>query len=204
MVSNPSNNIALSTSVNEDDLIERIRTDDPRAFKDLFDSNVSLVYNVCLRMLGNRQDAEDVTQEVFLEVYKSLKRFRFESKLSTWLYRIAVNRSLNHLRTKKLNRWISLDFSASEVGAPNYDFPSASEDNPDGVMEKKDTERIVQQAIGKLPERQRTALLLHRYEELPYQEIAKIMNVTVASVESLLHRARQTLARRLLPMKKEL
>ena len=190
--------------MNEDDLIERIRADDPLAFKDLFDSNVTLVYNVCFRMLSNQHDAEDVTQEVFLEAYKSLKRFRFESKLSTWLYRIAVNRSLNHQRTKKLNRWLFLGFSASEVGMDSHDFPSASEDNPDGVMEKKDTERIVQKAIAKLPERQRTALLLHRYEELPYQDIAKIMNVSVASVESLLHRAKQTLAKRLFPLKKDL
>jgi RNA polymerase sigma-70 factor (ECF subfamily) len=72
------------------------------------------------------------------------------------------------------------------------------------MMEKKDTERIVQEAIGKLPERQRTALLLHRYEDLSYQEIAKIMDVSVASVESLLHRAKQTLAKNLLSLNKEL
>jgi RNA polymerase sigma-70 factor (ECF subfamily) len=72
------------------------------------------------------------------------------------------------------------------------------------MMEKKDTERIVQEAIGKLPERQRTALLLHRYEDLSYQEIAKIMDVTVASVESLLHRAKQALAKNLFSLKKEL
>lgn len=190
--------------MNEDDLIERIRANDPRAFKDLFDSNVSLVYNVCWRMLGNRQDAEDVTQEVFFEAYKSLKRFRFESKLSTWLYRIAVNRSLNHQRKNKLDRWLSLDFNAIVEGTGNVHVPSASDESPDAMMEKKDTEHIVQGAISRLPERQRTALLLHRYEELPYQEIAKIMDVTVASVESLLHRAKQTLAKKLLSMKKDL
>jgi len=190
--------------VNENDIIERIRTDDPRAFKDLFDSNVSLVYNVCLRMLGNRQDAEDVTQEVFFEAYKSLKRFRFESKLSTWLYRIAVNRSLNHQRKRKLDRWLSLDFNAIGEGTDNVDVPGAIDESPDAMMEKKDTEHIVQEAISKLPERQRTALLLHRYEELPYQEIAKIMDVTLASVESLLHRAKETLAKRLLPLRKHI
>jgi len=190
--------------VQEEDLIERIHTDDPRAFKDLFDSNVTLVHNVCFRMLGDRQDAEDVTQEVFFEAYKSLKRFRFESKLSTWLYRIAVNRSLNHQRKRKLERWLSLDFEASEDRAQNMAFHGTAADAPDSMVEKKDTERIVQEAIGKLPKRQRTALLLHRYDDLPYQEIAKIMDVTVASVESLLHRAKQTLAKNLFSLKKEL
>jgi RNA polymerase sigma-70 factor (ECF subfamily) len=190
--------------VREEDLIERIRADDPRAFKELFDSNVTLVHNVCFRMLGSRQDAEDVTQEVFLEAYKSLHRFRFESKLSTWLYRIAVNRSLNHQRKRKLERWLSLDFEVGEGGAEGSAFPDTAANEPDSLLEKEDTERIVQNAIGKLPERQRIALLLHRYEDLPYQEIAKIMDVSVASVESLLHRAKETLAKRLLPLRKHI
>ena len=191
-------------AVLEQELIERIRADDPRAFKELFDSNVTLVHNVCFRMLGNRQDAEDVTQEVFLEAYRSLKRFRFESKLSTWLYRIAVNRSLNHQRKRKLERWLSLDFEVGEGSAEESAFPDTAANGPDRLVEKKDVERIVQEAISKLPERQRIALLLHRYEELPYQEIAKIMDVSVASVESLLHRAKETLAKRLLPLRKHM
>jgi RNA polymerase sigma-70 factor (ECF subfamily) len=191
-------------SVREEDLIERIRADDPRAFKELFDSNVTLVHNVCFRMLGSRQDAEDVTQEVFLEAYKSLHRFRFESKLSTWLYRIAVNRSLNHQRKRKLERWLSLDFEVGEGGAEGSAFADTAVNEPDSLLEKEDTERIVQNAIGKLSERQRIALLLHRYENLPYQEIAKIMGVSVASVESLLHRAKETLAKRLLPLRKHI
>ena len=166
----------------EQELIERIRADDPRAFKELFDSNVTLVHNVCFRMLGNRQDAEDVTQEVFLEAYKSLKRFRFESKLSTWLYRIAVNRSLNHQRKRKLERWLSLDFDSPDRSDEDFDAPGMPENGPDGAMEKKDAERIVQTAINSLPDQQRLALLLHRYEELSYEEIAKVMGVTVAPV----------------------
>jgi RNA polymerase sigma-70 factor (ECF subfamily) len=190
--------------VKEQDLIERIQAGDPRAFKELFDSQVTLVYNVCFRMLGNGNDAEDVTQEVFFEAYKSLKRFRSESKLSTWLYRIAVNRSLNHRRKRKLERWLSLDFDSNEKGDASFDLLGTTEANPDDAMERKDVVRIVQEAINTLPDRQRVALLLHRYEELPYEQIAKIMGVTVASVESLLHRAKQALARKLLPLKNEL
>ncbi|MBI5473574.1 MAG: sigma-70 family RNA polymerase sigma factor [Ignavibacteriae bacterium] len=188
--------------MHEDDFIERINAGDSRAFKQLFDANVSLVYNVCLRMLNNRQDAEDVTQEVFFEAYKAIKQFRFESKLSTWLYRIAVNRSLNHRRSKKLQRWLALDFDAHEETVVNYS--GSKEDGADVAMEKKDAERIVLDAINSLPDQQRIAILLHRYEELSYEEIAKIMGGTVASVESRLHRAKQTLAKKLLPLRKEL
>jgi len=188
----------------EQNFIERIQADDPRAFKELFDSNNALVYNVCFRMLGNRHDAEDVTQDVFFDAYKSLKRFRFESKLSTWLYRIAVNRSLNHQRKRKLERWLSLDFGSDEKSAKYFDALGTTEESADSVMEKKDIERIVQESINSLPDQQRITILLHRYEDLSYEEIAKIMGVTVASVESRLHRAKQTLAKKLFPLKKEL
>jgi RNA polymerase sigma-70 factor (ECF subfamily) len=190
--------------VNEHDLIKELRGRNPAAFKELFDGHSTLVYNVAYRMLQNKQDAEDITQEVFLQVYKSLKRFRAESQLSTWLYRIAVNRSLNHQRRGKLERWLSLDFGEREEATDDSAFIGATEDGPDVVIEKKDTERIVQEAINSLPDQQRIATLLHRYEELSYEEIAKIMGVTVASVESRLHRAKLTLAKKLLPHKNEL
>ena len=183
--------------------MERLRAGDLLAFKELYESSVSMVHNVCLRMLGGRHDAEDVTQEVFFEAYRSLKRFRFESTLSTWLYRIAVNRSLNHQRKRKLERWLSLDFASDEKSAENFTDLRTTEESADGAMEKKDTERIVQEAINSLPDQQRIAILLHRYEELSYDEIAKIMGVTVASVESRLHRAKRTLAKKLRPLIKE-
>jgi RNA polymerase sigma-70 factor (ECF subfamily) len=188
----------------EQDLIARIRARDPRAFKELFDANVSLVYNVCFRMLNNRHDAEDVTQDVFFEAYRSLGRFRFESKLSTWLYRIAVNRSLNQRRRKKLEQWSSPDFERDDETDAGGSLPAATDDGPDAALEKRDTERFVQQAINSLPDQQRTALVLSRYEELSHVEIAAIMDVTVASVESRLHRAKQALARKLRPLKREL
>jgi RNA polymerase sigma-70 factor (ECF subfamily) len=190
--------------VNERDLIKEIQGGNQAAFKELFDSYSTLVYNVAYRMLQNKQDAEDVTQDVFFQAYKSLKRFRFDSKLSTWLYRIALNRSLNHQRNKKLERWLSLDFVSEEKGNDDFDALGTTDENADHIMEKKDTERIVQEAINSLPQQQRIAILLHRYEELSYEEIAQIMDVTVASVESRLHRAKQTLAKKLLPRKKEL
>jgi RNA polymerase sigma-70 factor (ECF subfamily) len=188
----------------ENEIIELLRSNNPQGFRELFDSHILLVYNVCLRILSNKADAEDVAQEVFFEAYKSLKSFRFDSKISTWLYRIAVNRSLNHQRKKKLERWFSLDFYFEDDNVKDFDPSGPVEERADHIMEKKDTERIVLDAINSLPQHQRVATLLHRYEELSYEDIARIMGVSVASVESRLHRAKQSLAKKLLSVKNEL
>ena len=171
------------------------------AFKKLFDAYSSLVFNVALRMLRNRQDAEDITQDVFLHAYKSLAEFRCDSKLSTWLYRIAVNRSLNFLRKKKHERWLSLDFASGRREDPSEVL--SLQENPQESLERTETERIVRDAIDSLPKMQRTAMLLHRYEGLSYEEIAEIMNVSVASVESRLHRTKQALAIKLISLKEK-
>ena len=163
-----------------------------------------MVFNVAYRMLQNRNDAEDVTQDVFFQAYKSLKRFRGESQVSTWLYRIAVNRSLNHQRKKKYERWLPFDFDTTEQHESRPVLTTSAEENPDVLAEKSDTERIVQAAINSLPEQQRVALLLHRYDGLSYEAIAKIMECSVASVESRLHRAKQALVKKLLPLKNQL
>ncbi len=177
--------------------------------KELYDKYSRMVFNVAFRMLQNREDAEDVTQDVFLKVYKSLKYFRGESQISTWLYRITINQSLNLQRKRKYKQWLSLSKQADvsdsfENNDDNIDIAGAPEESPDAVLERKETERVVQEAINQLPEQQRTALLLHRYEGLSYEEIAKIMDVSVASVESRLHRAKIALTKKLLPLKKEL
>ncbi len=189
-------------SLNEYDLITKLREGNATAFKQLFDGYSTLVYNVSYRMLQNRQDAEDVMQEVFLRAYRSLKHFRAESQLSTWLCRIAVNLSLNHQRRKKRERWLSLDvFSENQEAAA---LTATSENDLDRTLEKGETERIVQKAINTLPKQQRVALLLHRYEGLSYQEIAEVMNTSVPSVESRLHRAKENLYKRLFSYFKEI
>jgi RNA polymerase sigma-70 factor (ECF subfamily) len=187
--------------VHERDLLRAVRSGNLAAFKEIYDAHAGLVYSVAYRMLRDRHHAEDVTQEVFLEAYRSLDTFRGESRLSTWLYRIAVNRSLNHQRKQKLQRWLSLDFEDTSGETAGQHVQGEPEDGPDTLMEKKDTERIVEDAINRLPERQRTAIVLHRYEGLSHEAIAEVLGVTIGSVESLLHRAKQSLARRLLAVK---
>ena len=190
-------------------LLQELKSGIPSAFKRLFNLYSPRTFNVAFRMLQNKQDAEDVTQDVFLQVYKSLKHFRGDAKISTWLYRITVNLSLNHQRKRKFKRWISINTESSpsiinENDDESFDIAGAPEENPAYEMERKETEQIVQEAIKSLPEQQRVAVLLYRYEGLSYEEIAKIMDVSVASVESRLHRAKIALTKRLLKIKKEL
>lgn len=169
------------------------------AFRTVFEENKAMVFSLCLRLLGNRQEAEDLTQEVFLNAYRSFPHFRKESKTSTWLYSIAINLWRNELRRKKFKKWLSLDFLSEEQGEKTKKEFAGGEDEPVAVLEKKEIGRIVQKAIDSLPERQRVALILQHYEGLVYEEIAKAMGISLSSVESLLFRAKQNLQKRLLP-----
>jgi RNA polymerase sigma-70 factor (ECF subfamily) len=183
----------------DNELIQKIAAKDHGAFKALVDRYQALVINTCYNLLGNRQDAEDVAQEVFFQVYKSARKFRGEAKISTWLYRIAVNRSLNFIRDNKRFGWLKslsslLEGERQEVA----DVPASDSDRPDIALEKKERNVIVQKAIDSLPENQRTAFVLHKYEGLSYQEIAKISKYSLSSVESLIHRAKLNLQKKLL------
>ena len=188
----------------EQELLRKIKSASPSAFRDLFETYNRMVFNICYRMTGNRQEGEDLTQEVFLNAYKSISRFRSESKLSTWLYRITINHCLNQQAKKKRQRWFSLDFiSDSEIEqnpAPTHD----ANNRPDTVLEQKETELIIQKCINSLPKQQRIAIILSRYEGLTYQEIANVMQCSVASVESRIFRAKQHLYRKLRPYLKDL
>jgi len=186
------------------ELIKKLQVGHHSAFKELFQTYSAMVFNVCFRMLGNQQEAEDVTQDVFFKVYKSVRQFRCESKLSTWLYRIAINFCLDYQRRKKRERLLSLDFIFENPGQEECGVVAASEDGLDAMLEKSEIERIVQNAINSLPKHQRVALTLQMYEGLPYQEIAEVMNCSVASVESRLHRAKQNLYKKLSPLIKDL
>ena len=162
-------------------MTEKDKTLNRRAFQDFFEGHKSMVFNVCFRMIGDRQEAEDLTQEVFLRAFRSLKRFKAESKISTWLYRIAVNLSLNHQRKKKYARLFSWDFilEKEKMKAVEESF-SASTDDPQADLEKKEAELHIQKAINSLPRRQRVGLLLYYYEGLSYAEIARVTRSSVS------------------------
>lgn len=187
------------------ELIEKIKTGDSHAFKELFERYKSLVINICYRLVGNKEEAEDLTQEVFFKVYKSVKTFKHRSKFSTWIYRITVNLSLNHLRKKRQLSWLSLDNPSEQANGETLNTLSTpSWDLPDVFLEQKERDKIIWKMINLLPKKQRVALILHRYEGLSCQQIAEILECSIGSVQARLHRAKENLHEKLLPYLKEI
>ncbi|MCF8464225.1 MAG: RNA polymerase sigma factor [Flavobacteriales bacterium] len=151
-----------------------------------------MVFNVCLNYLQNSQDAEEVTQDVFVKVHSKLDTFKAESELKTWVYRISVNQSLDFIKAKTRKKrfgfhlFIHTDVKEDSAAFSSFDHPGIQFEN------KEATEQIFR-AINQLPERQKTALLLKSMEELSQNEIAEVMELSTKAVESLLSRARATL-----------
>ena len=182
--------------MNEWNLIERLRQGEDSAFKEIVESSQGLVYNTALGIVQNAEDAEDVTQEVFVQLYESIHSFKGESKLSTWLYRITISKAMDHLRKKKRKKRFA--FVQSLFGAndellhdpPDFTHPGVSLDN-------KEKAKYLFRAIQQLANKQKVAFTLNRIEGLSYQEISDVMKLSVASIESLLHRARKNLRKTL-------
>jgi RNA polymerase sigma-70 factor (ECF subfamily) len=144
--------------------------------------------------VDSRQEAEDLTQDVFFQVYKSIRTFRFQSRISTWIYRIAVNLSLNYLNKKRRMKSIHSEDESSQV----LDRSAPDKERPDRLFEQKEKEEIIRKAILSLPKQQQTALILQRYEGLSTKEIADVMDTSVSSVEARLFRAKANLGKKLM------
>ena len=176
--------------MNEWILIEQLKQGEESAFKTIVETWKSMVYNTALGIVQNMEDAEDISQEVFVQVYQSIHSFKGESKFSTWIYRITVSKSLDHERRKKRKKRFafvrSLVGAEPEISAPDFHRPGVMLDN-------KENAAVLFSAIQKLPQNQRIAFTLHKVEGLSYQEISEVMKTTVSAVESLLHRAKSNL-----------
>lgn len=181
----------------DQEIIIQLKALNHKAFEELVNELHPKVYNTCLGLLQNEQDAEDTTQEVFIRVFQSIHTFKGNSKLSTWIYRIAVTKSLELIRTKKSKKRFAFlqPFLKNEGG--EFKTESAHFYHPGVQLEEKERAAILFKAIDQLPVNQKTAFLLHKMEDLPYSEIAQIMRVSVSAVESLMVRAKQNLKHRL-------
>ena len=166
----------------------RIRNGDMEAFRLLVEAHQSRVVGTITKMLGSDAEAEDLAQQVFIRIWKSAPRYKPTAKFTTWLFRITRNLVFNELRRKRhfANR-------VEEIPEP----AERSEKEPDQVLLDSELQIAIQDAINKLPETQRLAIVLRRYEEMPYEEIAKVMGTTVPAVKSILFRARAELRERL-------
>jgi RNA polymerase sigma factor (sigma-70 family) len=162
-------------------------------FNQLYQTMKHRVYNTVLSYLQSAEDAEEVTQDVFLEVHQNLEKFRQESQLSTWVYRIAINKSLDFLRHKNRKKRFAILSSLwnSESGELQHDHSDFV--HPGIELERKEQSKELFKAIDSLPENQKTAFILIFVEQLPYQEAAQIMDIGVKALESQVHRAKQNL-----------
>ncbi len=175
----------------KEDLIVALRDGKDWAYKAVIQEHQRKVYNVCLSFLGNQEDAEDLAQEVFLTLFEKIEGFRSDATLSTWLYRVAVNKSLEHIRKmKSLKRWGGI--KALITGEQTTNHP-VTFDHPGILLENKERAQILMKHISQLAENQRIAFTLHKMEGLPYAEIADVMKLTLSAVESLIFRANQGL-----------
>ncbi len=181
--------------MNDSQLISDLQSGAQSAFRELVAAYQDRVYNTCLGLLQNEEDAEECAQDVFIEVYRSVDSFRGESKLSTWIYRIATTKSLEVIRKRK--RLKRFAFLKSITGDQGDDVQVAGFDHPGVLLEQKENAQALFQAIGQLPESQRVAFTLHKVEGLPYQEICEVMELSLSSVESLMFRARKNLQKTL-------
>lgn len=178
--------------MNEFELIEGLKSGDENAFRYLVTTYQDRIYNTVIGIVQNAEDAEDVAQEVFIQVFRSIHSFKGESKLSTWMYRIATTRSLDLLRSRKSKkRFGFIQRLFGDGTEPLYELPDFN--HPGVELDKKENAAKLFKAISQLPENQKIAFTLHKLEDLSYQEVSEVMNTTVAAVESLMHRARLNL-----------
>ena len=170
-------------------LIQSILNGHTADFTQLVKTYETAVFRIVIGFVHQKQDAEDITQEVFVKAFQSLDRFAGRSSFSTWLFRIAIHTSLNELkRRKRRTLW--------SMAADMLQLPSSNKDPEQAFAEKTEQDQV-RKAIDLLPEKQRMAFILSRYEELPQKEVAQIMAITEGAVEQLLLRARDNLKKTL-------
>ena len=182
--------------MNQPELIVQLQQGDESAFKKLVDEWQAMVYNTAISIVQNEDDADDITQEVFIQVYQSVSSFKGESKFSTWLYRITISKALDHEKRKKRKK--RFGFVQRLFGNDGEEQLHPVEFNHPGVLlERKEKAGELFSALNKIPDKQRIAFTLHKLEGQSYQEVAEIMNTTLYAVESLMGRAKTNLKKEL-------
>ena len=178
--------------MNEQELILGLKNGDEVIFKLFVEQFKSLVYNTALGLLQHATDAEDTSQEVFIQVYKSIHQFKGASTLSTWVYKITVSKCVDFIRRK--NRKKRFGIILNIFGADNTPlFEPIDFHHPGVTLDKKEDAAILFTLVNKLPENQKTAFILNKLEDLSYAEIGEIMQLSASAIDSLLQRARQNL-----------
>lgn len=180
-------------------LLRNAARGDRAAFTKLVRLHMSVVVNVCYKILGNRDDAEDVAQDVFVQVFRKLKSFRGESSFRSWVLSIARNRSLNFIRDNRRYssaETISIDAELSETGLRFSDMlPADERTQPDRIMETEQYRRVLFDSLAAIPEKYAEPFSMHKLDQVPYAEIARSLGLSLPAVESRIHRAKMMLQR---------
>lgn len=181
-------------------LMLRVRQGDMVAFEALVDKYKQLVMNLICRTLRDATEAEDLAQQVFVQVFKAADRYRVTAKFSTWIYTIARNLCLNEIRRRSRHPAESMELGTiGNEDQPIRQFKDAATASPPDELLREELVQKIEAALTELPENQRTAIFLFREEELSYEEIATILGCSLSATKSLIHRGRETLKLKLKP-----
>ncbi|MBD3289320.1 sigma-70 family RNA polymerase sigma factor [candidate division KSB1 bacterium] len=180
----------------DNSLIRKALAGDQRAFTEILNRYRASIYNLIYKMVHNKEETEDLVQEAFIKAFSSLSTFNEEYAFSTWLYKIAINNSIDHFRKKKLKTY-SMDTPIESKDGPIQREFSDSSYLPDDPLLNKEKNKLIEEAIAKLPEKYRVSIILRHREEKSYEEIAQILDIPLGTVKARIFRAREMLKKQL-------
>lgn len=176
--------------------IKQVLKGDQNAFGDVIEIYKDKVFQICYRMLGNRHEAEDISQEAFIRAYVNINRFNIDLKFSTWLYRIATNLCIDRIRKKKPDYYLDAEVPGTD-GLNMYSQISSNTRLPEDDVESLELQALIQREISKLPEKYRAVIVLKYIEELSLNEISEILELPLGTVKTRIHRGREALRKQL-------
>jgi RNA polymerase sigma-70 factor, ECF subfamily len=182
----------------DQELITGILNRDKQVIQFLVSKYHKQIIKTAFHILQNMDDSEDLAQDVFVEILESVESFKGASSLSTWIYRLTINKSLNFIRKNKRKQLVRHFESFFRKGDPQVNSSFLEPSEHDSTFDNSERRHLLENAVNSLPENQKTAFILSKYEELSYKEITGIMSLSLASVESLLQRAKKNLQKKLI------
>ena len=188
----------------DNDIIAQIVQGDRNLYRKLVEKYQPMVFRTCMGFLHNKDDSDDLTQEIFIQAYQTLSGFKGDAGFSTWIYRIAVNASLNKTRKSSKSLLVQrFEMVFGNSGKQEYSFPIPDSENPENILILDEHRELVQRALESLPENQRTAIVLSKYDDLSQRQIAQIMKTSEGAVEALIQRAKANLREKLSALQKK-
>lgn len=186
----------VSVKSSNSELIEQAIQGDEAAYKQLLENYRGAIFNLLYKMVRNKEETEDLVQEAFIKAFRALPSFNEEYAFSTWLYKIAINNCIDHMRKKRLKTYSMDKPVQSKDGEVDREFPDTSM-SPDKQVLHEERTNIIEAAIDELPENYKIAIILRHSEEKAYEEIADILNIPLGTVKARIFRAREMLKKKL-------